>query len=89
MADAHNCTEAMHFHFNVQYFGNTNIRYLEVTAHCKECNAKAIFRGPPGLNPSHPTVALDGTEAVFPFLFEGEEYDGNAMALTYKSSGRN
>lgn len=89
MVEAHNCTDGMHFHLNVQHFGDTNIKYLEVTAHCKVCGAKAAFRGPPGLNPSHPTVAIDGTEAVFPFVFEGEEYDGKATALTVTSSGGN
>lgn len=85
----HLCAENMHWHLNLQHFGNTNLKYLEVTGACRECGAKASFRGPLGQNPSYPTVALDGSEAVFPFVMEGEEYDGKAIGYSLAVTGGN
>lgn len=78
----HSCIEQMHWHLNLQHFGDTNVKYLEVTGACKTCGRKVSFRGPPGLNPSHPTVAIDGSEAIFPFVFEGEVYDGKGVGYS-------
>ena len=75
----HACAENIHFHLNVQHFGNTNIKYLEVKGSCSVCRKNLTFRGPIGIQPSHPTRSLDGEEATFPFLFEGEIYDGKAV----------
>lgn len=88
MAD-HVCAEHVHWHLNLQHFGNTNIKYLEVTGACRVCGKKVMFRGSAGLNPSHPTVALDGSEACFPFLFDGETYDGKAMGYAVTSPEAN
>jgi len=78
----HNCAEQMHWHLNLQHFGDTNIKYLEVQGKCSECGKAANFRGPAGVNPAHPTVAIDGSEAIFPFLFQDEEYDGKAIGYS-------
>lgn len=71
----------VHFHLNTAIFGNTNIRYLEITGHCKICDAPLRFRGPVGVSPDHPTVSVFGNEASLPFLFGEEEYDGRATGL--------
>lgn len=84
MAD-HSCIENVHWHLNLQHFGNTNIKYLEVTGRCRVCGNSIRFRGPAGLNPAGPTVAIDGSEAIFPFLFENEQYDGNAVGYSVSS----
>lgn len=88
MAD-HSCAEHLGLHLNVQSFGDTNIKYLEVQGVCNKCGRKAVFRGPAGLNPASPTVALDGSEAVFPFLFDGEQYDGKAVGYSVSSPEAN
>lgn len=89
-ADAeHRCGEQMHWHLNLQHFGDTNIKYLEVTGKCRVCGKKAVFRGPAGLNPAGPTVAIDGSEAIFPLLLEGETYDGKAMGYSVSNAGAN
>lgn len=70
----------LHFHLNNAGFGNTNVHYLEITARCKICDKRMVFRGVPvGMTPDHPAASLDGTEIRLPFLAEGEEYDGKAM----------
>ena len=85
----HNCVEAITFDLKVQHFGDSNINYLEVSGACGTCGRKLMFRGPAGLNPASPTVAIDGSEAVFPFLIEGEEYDGNAVGYALSHPGAN
>lgn len=85
----HNCAEHTHWHLNLQHFGDTNIKYLEVRGHCQRCGRRVTFRGSAGLNPAAPTVAIDGAEAVFPFLFEGEEYDGYAVGYSVSAAGAN
>lgn len=88
MAD-HSCAENLHWHLNLQHFGDTNIKYLEIRGACKVCGKQAMFRGPVGLNPSHPTVGIDGSEAIFPFVFDGETYDGKAIGYSVSSPGAN
>lgn len=88
-ATEHKCVELLHWHLNSQHFGNTNIKYLEVTGQCRACGKKAQFRGPAGLSAAHPTVAIDGSEAVFPFLIEGEVYDGKAVDYSVSSPEAN
>lgn len=86
MPDEHTCAENVHVTLNVQFFGNTNIKYLEVKLHCSLCGKPARFRGNlVGLSPTEPTIGADGAEAIFPFLFEGEEYDGKAMGYLVSS----
>lgn len=85
----HVCAEHVHWHLNLQHFGDTNIKNLEVQGVCNKCGRKAMFRGQAGLNSSNPTVAIDGSEAVFPFLFEGEQYDGKAVGYSVSSSEAN
>lgn len=72
----------VHPHLNEARFGNTNIRYLEVSGRCKICDQPIRFRGAPlGMTPTHPTMALDGSEIVLPFLFGDEEFDGKAISF--------
>lgn len=87
--DDHVCAEHFHWHLNLQHFGDTNIKYLEVRGACNVCGKAAHFRGPAGMNPSHPTVAIDGSEAVFPFVLEGETYDGKAIGYSVTAVGGN
>ena len=84
----HVCDD-IHFNLNIQWFGDTNLKYLEVSGVCKGCGRKLAFRGPAGLNPSHPTAAMDGAEAIFPFVMEGEEYDGKAVGYALTFPGAN
>jgi hypothetical protein len=85
----HSCVEKMHWRLNLQHFGNTNIKYLEVRGQCSECGKEAMFRGPMGVSPDRPTVAIDGSEACFPFLVAGEEYDGRAVGYAVTVAGGN
>ena len=85
----HICAEHMHWHLNLQHFGDTNMKYLEVRGACKECGKAVTFRGPAGLNPSHPTVSMDGAEAIFPFVLDGEVYDGKAVGYSVSIPGAN
>lgn len=78
----HDCVGNVDLQFTVQRFEDTNLHYLEVRGACKMCARKLVFRGPMGLNPSHPTV--NAGEAVFPFLLDGEEYDGKGVGFTVK-----
>lgn len=72
----------VHFNLNSSRFGNTNIRYLEITAACKICDAPMRFRGLPfGMTPHHPTMAADGLEVILPHMFGDEEYDGKAIGM--------
>lgn len=72
-----------HFNLELAAFGDTNIRYLEITGHCNVCGAALRFLGLPlGLTPSRPTGALDGSEARLPVMFGEEEYDGKAVGFT-------
>jgi hypothetical protein len=85
----HTCAAHVHWHLNLQHFGNTNIKYLEVKGRCALCGRGVSFRGPAGLNPVHPTVSVDGSEAIFPFLFDDETYDGKAIGYSVSASGAN
>ncbi len=85
----HRCAEQMHWHLNLQHFGDTNMKYLEVQGACKVCGAKASFRGSIGVSPKHPTVAADGHQAVLPFVYEGEIYDGKAVGYILSAKGAN
>lgn len=85
----HNCVTTISFHLNVQHFGDTNIKYLEISGVCKLCHRRVKFRGPAGLSAASPTVAVDGSEAIFPFLIDGEEYDGNAVGYELSYPGAN
>ena len=89
MSDNHNCVEHMHYHLNLSHAGDTNMKYLEVTGSCSICGRKAQFRGPVGMSPNHPTVAIDGSEAVLPFVFEDETYDGKAIGYSVSALGAN
>lgn len=72
----------VHYNLNLQSFGNTNIRYLEIHGHCKICNEPICFRGMPlGVNPGAPTMSVDGGEVRLPLMFGQEEYDGKAMGF--------
>jgi hypothetical protein len=88
-AGPHNCAEQMHWHLNLQHFGDTNIKYLEVQGQCRACGRKARFRGPAGIDPAHPTVTLDGTEASFPLLIGEEAYDGKGVGFSVTSPRAN
>lgn len=85
----HNCAEQMHWHLNLQHFGDTNIKYLEVSGSCKVCGRQAAFRGSLGLNPAEPTVSVDQAGAVFPFVYAGEEYDGKGIGYSVSLGGSN
>lgn len=77
------CThEAGHFHINVQNFGDTNLRYLEITGRCKRCDAPIIFRcDHTGVSPDRPMASIGRDEVTLPFLFDGETYDGRAIGF--------
>ncbi|WP_127144085.1 hypothetical protein [Pelagibacterium montanilacus] len=86
----HNCPENTHWTLNLQHFGNTNIKYLEVSGACAVCGRKVEFRGPMGVSPEHPTAsAIDGSEACLPFLFAGEIYDGKGVGYSVSVRGGN
>lgn len=86
MTEEHTCAEHLGLTLNVQHFGDSNIKYLEVKARCNVCGRPAQFRGTTvGLSPTEPTIGLDGEEAIFPFLFAGEVYDGKAMGYQVTS----
>lgn len=74
----------LHFHLNNAMFGNTNLHYLELTAHCNLCKAKMQFRGKLGVSPDEPRVSAGGYEVLIPFLAEGEKLTGNPATLNMR-----
>lgn len=76
----------VHYHLNLASFGNTNLRYVELTGHCKICQAPMRFRGPVGMGPQGPGVAADGLEVRLPMMFGTEEFDGNATGYRIRQS---
>jgi hypothetical protein len=74
------------FDLNVASFGDTNIRYLEVLGRCKTCEQRITFRGPVGMSPLHPAMALDGSELRAPFMIGTEAYDGKASGFSIEVS---
>ena len=75
----------MHYHLNTASFGDTNLRYLEITGKCTICGKAAVFRGPLGMGPDGPGVAADGSEARLPFLFEGEDLTGKPIGFRIRA----
>lgn len=72
----------VHIDLNHQMMGDSNIHYLEVKVRCQVCNAPMIFRGMPfGVSPDRPTMAVDGTEVILPFLGEGEKPAGKMIGF--------
>ncbi|MBG1233004.1 hypothetical protein [Aestuariivirga litoralis] len=71
-----------HYNLNLASFGDTNIRYLEITGQCKICKLPLRFRGlPMGMGPAAASMAPDGSEARLPVMFGDEEYDGKAISF--------
>lgn len=74
---------AVKYELNLAAFGDTNIRYLEIRAHCTICDAQMVFQGmPAGISPTQPTASFCGFEASLPVMFGDEVYDGRATALS-------
>lgn len=82
-ADSSQCPHPdLHFTLNHVHLEDSNVHYLEITATCNICSSPMAFRGMPlGLSPGHPTMALDGSEAILPFLGAGEEPAGKLIGL--------
>lgn len=75
--------EDAHFHINMACFGDTNLRYLEITGHCKECNAPLKFRcDAAGVSPDRPMVNISREMMHPPCLFGDEVYDGRAIGMS-------
>lgn len=73
----------VHFNLNHVCLGDTNVHYVELKGECKICGKGIRFRGAPfGLTPTHPTMAVDGSEIVIPFLGDGEEPEGTLIGFT-------
>lgn len=73
----------LHFHLNNSGFGDTNLHYLEIKASCKVCDKPMVFRcNAFGVLPDQPTVSIDRTEIVLPFMAEGEELVGAPLGYT-------
>lgn len=71
---------------NIAHFGDTNVKYLEITATCEVCGTPMIFRGIPdmGQGPDKPMVNIDATEARFPIIGQGEDLVGKPAGFTMK-----
>lgn len=66
-------------------FGDTNLRYLEVTGRCTACEAVVAFRGASlGLSPDRPTCEPGGAEIRLPFLFGDEPLAGRPPSFSIK-----
>lgn len=75
----------VHYHLNLASFGDTNLRYVELTGHCKLCNAKMLFRGPIGMGPDFPAVSVGREEIRLPLMFDGDEQlTGNPMGFSIR-----
>lgn len=71
------------FHINVACFGDTNLRYLEITGRCKRCDAPMRFRcDAAGISPDRPMVNIGRDTMHLPFLFGDDAYDGRAVGFT-------
>lgn len=75
----------VHYNLNLASFGNTNLRYVEMTGHCRICGATMRFRGPVGMGPDFAGVAADGSEVRIPLLFEGEELEGRPVGFKMRA----
>jgi hypothetical protein len=84
MASEAQCPHSqVHYHLNLASFGDTNIRYVEITGKCTICDQPMRFQGMPfGLSPEQPTMSIDGIEAKLPVMFGEEEYDGKSIGFT-------
>jgi hypothetical protein len=69
---------------NIAHFGDTNIKYLEITATCEVCDRPMTFRGVPdmGQSPDKPMVNIDATEIRLPIIAEGEAVVGKPAGFT-------
>lgn len=77
--------ESVQFHLNHCSFGDTNLRYVEITARCLVCEAPVRFRGAPlGSSPDHPAMAPDGSEMRLPYLLGDEELTGKPIGFGIK-----
>ena len=71
-------------HFDLEHIclKDSSIHYLQIKGRCKICSKTIEFRGLPfGVTPAHPTMAVDGSEIVIPFLGEGEELTGQKIGF--------
>ncbi|MBS7545668.1 hypothetical protein [Ancylobacter oerskovii] len=75
------------FNLNLASFGDTNLRYLEMTGRCKLCGAGIRFRGPVGMGPDCAGIALDGSEVRIPLLFGDEELEGRPIGYSVSVGG--
>lgn len=66
----------VHYNLNLVTLTDTGLRYLEVTGHCKICEAPMRFRGPMGMSPNQPMVGVGGEELRAPLMFGDEEPSG-------------
>ena len=77
----------VHYHLNLAAFGDTNLRYVEISGHCKLCSAQMLFRGRMGMGPSEPGISPDGSEVRLPMLFAGEDLAGRPVGFTIRAGG--
>lgn len=88
-ADSGQCPHPdIHIDLNHQMMEDSNVHYLEVKARCKICGTEMEFRGAPfGVSHNHPTMAIDGSEMILPFLGKGEEPAGSLISFTGSFAG--
>lgn len=76
----------VHFHLNQAVSGDTPLRTLEISGHCKICNAPMHFRSDVvGSLPTRPTASPDGTEARLPFVFGDEHATGKEVGFVVRA----
>lgn len=69
----------VHYNLNLAAFGDTNLRYLEITGRCKICNAPLRFRGPMGVAPDVAKISVDRETLHAPLLFGDEQLTGSPV----------
>lgn len=78
----------VHIHVNCAHVGDSNTKYLEITARCKTCDVPMVFPcGNAGSSPMFPAVNVDGSEIRVPMRAEGEEPEGSQLGYSIERIG--
>src|SRR3546814_16510642 len=76
-------------HLNQAHFGDTNVKYFELTAKCEVCGVDMTFPGVPdvGQSPDKPMVNIDATEIRFP-VDRKSVVSGKSVSVRVDRGGR-
>lgn len=70
------------------HIAGSNLYYTDIKMHCSACGVAMAFRGPWGLNSSHPTIRPDGSEVTLPAVPMGETLRSDKPLASYSITDR-